>query len=149
MSGVANLTPYESKLTDAHFQTALTATLKPVLQTAKDATDILMNYSDTAAAHWCRDQGEIVGIEGQLPNIYQTIVMYVCGDIIDSLDPTVASNPTLALGKYGANTYRWPFTYAWSSTEYSSSAACSMYFHCGTEYSTKTNPYAVLPVSEL
>ena len=150
LRSIADLTPYKDKLTDAWFQAALTATLASVIQSAKAATDILMNYSDTEAAHFCRDQNSVIpGIEAQLPNIYQALVMFAEGDVIDSLDPTLAANPTMALGKY-TNSNRWfSGIYAWSSTEHSSTTACAMLRNGLTNGNTKTNTYSVAPVAEI
>lgn len=150
LSTVADLTPYSAQLSDAHFQAALTATLASVIQTAKAATDLMIAAGNCPAAQFCRNQS--VGIELQLPNIYQLLVMFAEGDVIDSLDPTVAANPTFALGKYGTNTYRWYLggrNRTWSSAEYSATDACTMYYGGYTYNNGKTSTYGVAPVAEL
>ena len=147
LRSIADLISYESKLTDAHFQSALTATLAPVIQTAKEATDLMIADGNCPAAQFCRSQS--VSIEMQLPNIYQALVMYAMGDVIDSLDPTLAANADKALGKY-TNTYRWfSGDDAWSSTAHSSANACLMYSRGRTNGTTKTYTYSVAPVAEL
>lgn len=151
LSKVADLTPYESKLTDSWFQSALTATLKPVLQTAKAATDLMIADGQCPAAQFCRSKS--VGIQLQLPNIYQLFVMFAMGDVIDKLDPTLAANQIYALGwNGGKNTYRWYIggnRTTWSSTEYSATASCDLYYDGGAYYNDKTYAYGVAPVAEL
>lgn len=104
---VADLTPYESMLTDAWFQAALASTLQPVLKTAKEGTDLMIASGYFYPSRLCRNLS--IGVELQVPNIYQLLVMYAMGDVIDSLDPTLAADPSRALGKYVSNMYRWRF----------------------------------------
>lgn len=153
LSTVADLTPYANKLTDAWFQAALTATLASVIQTAKAATDLMIAAGDCPAAQFCRGKTSAVGIEMQLPNIYQLLVMFACGDIIDSLDPTLAANPTYALGwNGGKNTYRWNLggnARTWSSTEASATHACYVRYVGSVDGNYKNTTYGVAPVAEL
>ena len=87
--------------------------------TAKSNTDILMGFSTTRAAHYCRSQ-DIPGV-GQLdlPNLYELIILYLESDNIDALDPTAESNRDKALGMMNT-CCRFNFgnqTSLWSSTE--------------------------------
>ena len=91
---------------------------------AKDATDILMKYSETEAAHHCRQQ-YIAGVGSlDLPNLYELVILYLEADNIDALDPTAQSYPDQMLG-YKASSGRFYDTnrYYWSSAEYSETSA--------------------------
>lgn len=150
LSSVADLTPYSDKLTDAHFQAALTSTLKPVLQTAKEATDAMIRDGTCPAATFVRNKS--IGVQLQLPNIYQLLVMYACGDLIDALDPTLAQYPTHALGKTVKNNNRWPISGAaptWASTDYSDTYTCGIYSDGHTGASFKRQNFGVVPVAEI
>lgn len=148
---VKDLTPYADQLTDAHFQAALAETLKPVLQTAKEATDLMRAAGDDYDLTWTlRYRSKSVGIETQLPNIYQLLVMYAEGDIIDSLDPTLASVGGYYLGMgRGYRFYVGAYS-AWSSTEHSDSNAHAMRYGGNTyHYEKYRYDYGVIPVAEL
>lgn len=148
-----NLLPYKDKFTDSFFNKVLGESLYPVLQTAKHATDILMNYNDTDAAHYCRAQNNVIpGIEAQLPNIYQLLVIYALGDYIDSLDKTVAENKNNAIGLYGDNQYRLfnlNVCVAQSSTQASLQNNCQIGGPGYTGTYSKSNKYSIIPIAEL
>lgn len=87
------------------------------VETAKAATDILMQYDDTDAAHHCRAQ--VIDSVGalDLPNIYELIILYLESDNIDALDPSADDHPELKLGCTNPNG-RFNGNSAWASTEY-------------------------------
>lgn len=151
LSNAKSLVPYEDKLTDTYFQEALTETLKPVLQSAKEATDYMIADGNCPGATFARSKSDDVGIELQLPNIYQLLVMYASGDVIDSIDPTLSSSIYRgALGRYPGNSYRWCSGGAWSSTSYSFINGLFMFRYCAVRNGSKiSSSYFILPVAEI
>ena len=113
--------------------------------TARANTNVIMTVSDTQAAHWCREK-TIDGTGCDLPNIQQLVRIYCDALFIDSLDPTVAGNPTLSLGRsdgiFGNN-------YAWSSTEYGSNNAWFVYYNGNVGGNYKYDSLAVVPILEV
>lgn len=119
--------------------------------TAKSNTDALMAYSTTQAAHHCRNQN-ISGV-GQLdlPNLYESIIMYLESDNIDALDPTAQSNKDKALGKM--NTYG-RFDFSNSDTISSSTESSNQHARCVSHNGSVSGIYqwravGVAPVKEL
>lgn len=153
LKDVADLMPYSAQLSDTHFKAALTETLKPVLMTAKDATDMMIADGECPAADFVRSRTSSVGTEMQLPNIYQLLVMFASGDAIDALDPTVADNASFALGKYGTNANRWTLggvsLGALSSTEGNDTCACIVHRNGIMQVNNKIGTDGVIPVAEL
>ena len=98
-------------------------------QTARENCDVWMTYqgqTDSSsiigvpAVEYARSLS-ITGISNGLdiPNLYELCVLFVEGDYIDTLDPTVGDNPAKALGKF-LSAHRWFHgRWCWSSTEYS------------------------------
>ena len=119
--------------------------------TAKSNTDILMGFSTTRAAHYCRNQN-ISGV-GQLdlPNLYEVIILYLESDNIDALDPTAESNRDKALGMM--NTHgRFDFnnnSVVWSSTGCNSDDAWGVGFSGHAINKTQYSNHGVVPVKEL
>lgn len=81
--------------------------------TAKANCDIWMTYNDKTdsqgikgvpAVAWCRAQ-VVNGKLCDLPNEYQLIVLWACGDDLDEMDPTAASYPDLRLGYTSTNAH--------------------------------------------
>lgn len=152
LSQEADLVPYMGSLSDTAYQSALSMTMKSVLQTAKAATDIMVADSYCAVADLCRMLGATAtpDIEAQLPNVYQLLVIYACGDYLDNMDPSVSSYPENALGKYGWNAARWFNGGAvWSSTGYDDLEACVVDAVDGITHRDKSLAACVLPIAEL
>ena len=119
--------------------------------TAKSNTDNLMAYSTTVATHHCRKQN-ISGV-GQLdlPNLYETIILYLESDNIDALDPSAESSRDKALGMM--NTYgRFDLggsSHVWSSTGYNSKLAWFAHYWGCVRYDYQNFGCGVAPVKEL
>ena len=93
----------------------------------------------------------ITGISGGLdiPNLYELCVLYIEGDYIDTLDPTIGDNPTKALGKF-TNSYRWFNNgYCWSSTESSPPYQRGVVYYGGVSGYDKYGSGSVIPTREL
>lgn len=136
-------------------------------KTAKENCDIWMSYNNQTdkqgirgvpAVAWCRSQ-VIEGKPCDLPNKYETIVIFACGDNLDELDPTIASYPDLRLG-YTATTARPGYgrcqkfngqtsPMLFSSTEYDSYTVHHVYCDgtCGNY--TKPTAGTAVPILEL
>lgn len=97
-------------------------------RTAKENCDILMQYvgitddeeiTGVPAVEWCRSQ-TIGGVQCDLPNLYQTMVIWICGDQLDLMDPTAEANPGMKLGYTGdercQHVGKETGTWLWSST---------------------------------
>lgn len=140
--------PLDYNLTDVELQSRF-STLRTI-STAKASTDILMQYNDTEAAHWCRAQS-IDGIGNlDLPNIYELMVIYLEADNLDALDPTAGQYPNMMLGHQATNGrfYNTSGRY-WSSTEFNNNQARHVRYDGQATNSSKQRSYGTIPVKEL
>lgn len=135
-------------------------------KTAKENCNVWMTYNTSTdskgvvgvpAVAYCRNQ-KVNNIPCDLPNIYQTIVIWACGDKLDEMDPTASSYPYLKLGYTafgdGSNSrtqeYNGILGYElWSSTEYDSYSVRRIGYsgYCSFDY--KWDNYTVVPILEL
>lgn len=136
-------------------------------KTAKENCDIWMTYNNQTdsqgikgvpAVAWCRNQ--IVDDKPcDLPNMYEAMVIFACGDQLDEMDPTTSGYPDLRLG-YTSTTAYPPFIRCqkfngqtssglFSSTEYNSEfmRVVDYYGTCNTN--GKSNVGTAVPVLEL
>lgn len=141
--------PLFYQLSDAELQNKFPSFIED--KTAKYNTDVLMEYSQASAAHWCREQN-IDGIGRlDLPNLYELMVIYLESDRLDTLDPTCEMFPTMKLG-CSAPRGRFFNTSAlcWSSTEATAKGARLVNCHGYVGYGSKNyDSLGVIPVKEL
>ena len=118
--------------------------------TAKSNTDHLMGFSNTKAAHHCRNQ-DISGVGPlDLPNLYELIILYLESDNIDALDPTAEANKTKALGIMGdGGRFSFGGDYAWSSTKHDTGHAWGLGSRSRVYSLSLTGSHGVIPVKEL
>lgn len=112
--------------------------------TAKQNTDVLVGIATCEAALYCRTV-KIAGIACDLPNIQQLARIYCDAVTIDSLDPTVDDYSSFRL-------LAWRFNsggYAWSSTDFASTSAWTMYLDGRCQTDAKTNARGVIPILEI
>lgn len=136
-------------------------------KTAKENCDIWMTYNNQTdrnhikgvpAVAWCRSQ-VIDGKPCDLPNKYETIVIWVCGDKLDEMDPTAVSRD-MRLG-YTATTAKSGYgrcqkaanglvsDVLFSSTEYDASYVHGVYYAGGCSNSDKIGAGTAVPILEL
>lgn len=148
-----NLESVIGPLTD----TQLDIWTKPMYQnenkTAHECTDLILTESGTSltpAASYCRSLTSLHTGGFDLPLLRDLLAMYVEGDYIDSLDPTVADYPSFALGKYSSNYSRWlRGSFVWSCQQYINNYTLGLNYKGNAFGTTKTNNYSVVPVREL
>lgn len=93
----------------------------------------------------------VSGVTGgfDIPNLFELLAIYVEGDYIDALDPTLAEYPAMALGKF-SNIYRWfNGSWAWASSEYSASYQRNVSTSGYAGYNNKYYSGVAVPVCEL
>jgi hypothetical protein len=136
--------------------TQLDTWTKPMHQhenkTARECTDIIIakfGASGAPAASYCRGLTSLHAGGFDLPLMRDLLAMYVEGDYIDSLDPTVADYPTMALGKRGSNTRWMNGGTVWSCQQYNTNFALPMHYNGYANGNYKDDAHSVLPVREI
>lgn len=112
--------------------------------TPEHLTDLMTN---SPAKNYVRN---LTWYEGGLsiPTMIDLIVMYIEGDYIDRLDPTVSANSSKALGKYNANSMRWMNgSNARSCQQYDGINSQDVWRIGQIECSTKNGNHYILPVA--
>ena len=110
-------------------------------------------YTDSAsikgvpAVNHCRSI-LINDVKCDLPNIQQLMRIFVEADMIDSLDPTLDSNLTKALGLKNSNGF-WGATNAFSSTNYNATGIRQVGSGQGCSYVNKNIARFVIPILEI
>ena len=133
-------------------------------KTARENCDVWMKFEGVydsqnvlgvpAVVH-CRNLIDIPQIDGgcDLPNIFELMVIFLCMNEIDALDPTVQKYPQFALGNLrGLSSKRWYFNnsnLAWSSTDFSSTQVRSLTYQGYAYMTTKQTVCGVCPIREL
>ena len=131
-------------------------------KTARQNCDIWMTYNNSTdsqsikgvpAVAYARGLTDIFSGGCDIPNEFELMVVFLCMNAIDALDPTVDSYPAYALGNIkGVGNERWLFNsadYCWSSTEDYSFTVRSVRFNGACYTLTKESTGGVLPVREL
>lgn len=118
--------------------------------TSRQNCDVFAEYSDTRAVEAARSIF-VDDMPCDVPNI-QTLMRIFCdSESIDALDPTIASNPSKALGTANSNG-SWKIgsvERVWSSTEYGSSGMRCVKNDGNCNSELKNNIFAIVPVLEL
>lgn len=135
-------------------------------RTARENCDVWMLYqgqTDTQgvvgnpAVEWCRSQ-KIWNTPCNIPNLYQAMCLWTCGDKIDELDPTTSSYSTLKIGytakgdpAYGRSQKQGDLiSYAiWASTEYSYTDARAVRYNGVCANYGKNQKITTVPILEL
>ena len=121
-------------------------------KTARECTDIIINAfgkGNAPAAEYCRGLTSLFSDGCDLPLLHDLAVIYIEGDSLDAIDPTLADYPNNNLG-IGSSNKRW-FTNgrAWSCQQYNSTNALNLHCNSYLNNYNKTNTYSVLPVREI
>ena len=136
-------------------------------KTARQNCDIWMSYNNykdsygvigVPAVAWCRNQ-ELLGQPCDLANLYQGMVIYVCGDKLDELDASLPEYYNLRLG-YERPTSDYPpvrcqiydktsTNIMHTSTECSSTGIRPVGCNSHTAERTKNTPGTAIPILEL
>lgn len=106
--------------------------------TAKHNTDVLVGYSDTEAAKFCRALGADLG------TIDDMLAIYPDRADIDAIDPTVASYPEYKLSNWGFGQGA-----CWSSSEGNHHYAWYVNGSGAAAYHGKSSTYGVVPLQEI
>ena len=140
-------------VTDEQLNTLMLPAYQHENKTAKECGDICIAQNGLAyfpALQACRGFKEIFDDGMDQPLIHDIFMLYIEGDNIDSLDPTVSSYTNWRLGR--GSSYRWYFGgngVCWSCQQYNASQAICMHYYGYVSYANKTSAYPVLPIKEI
>ena len=120
--------------------------------TSAIVADTRIGTNTTYAAGFCRSK-KVDGVACDLPNL-QTLMRIFCSIFkFDELDPTANGNKYLFTKARSGNTYNWNMNgatpHVWSSSEYNSARAWSVYHNGEVNYPYKYRSCGVIPVIEL
>lgn len=122
-------------------------------RTSNYNTETWMTYPDSTAPKLCDERkiGDKNPLRGRMPNIQILMRIFCDANVIDSLDPTVAENPHLALGDANTNGF-WKvdgMSAVFSSTEYNNANCRGIKATGECSYLSKSSTFAVIPIIEL